>query len=163
MTTSVQRDWLEKTYESAQSNSVCPELPIGAPPKAHLLWDRGRCAIAFSCYRVESRCGAVVWVRPIRYRPFRLPVPHEPHHAPFPHPAHQTGRAVFPHPAFGQGITRSPTGRCASASPISKVPTRRTGIHRGSVRCPGPLPCASHTATGGAYDARACQQRGRPC
>src|ERR1039457_456094 len=23
--------------------------------------------------------------------------------APFPHPAHQTGRAVFPHPAFGQG------------------------------------------------------------
>ena len=25
--------------------------------------------------------------------------------APFPHPAHQTGRAVFPHPAFGQGYT----------------------------------------------------------
>src|ERR1017187_9225368 len=25
--------------------------------------------------------------------------------APFPHPAHQTGRAVFPHPAFGQGCT----------------------------------------------------------
>src|SRR6266436_10200955 len=25
--------------------------------------------------------------------------------APFPHPAHQTGRAVFPHPAFGQGFT----------------------------------------------------------
>jgi hypothetical protein len=25
--------------------------------------------------------------------------------APFPHPAHQTGRAVFPHPAFGQGGT----------------------------------------------------------
>jgi hypothetical protein len=23
----------------------------------------------------------------------------------FPHPAHQTGRAVFPHPAFGQGCT----------------------------------------------------------
>jgi hypothetical protein len=25
--------------------------------------------------------------------------------APFPHPAHQTGRAVFRHPAFGQGCT----------------------------------------------------------
>jgi hypothetical protein len=25
--------------------------------------------------------------------------------APFPHPAHQTGRAVFPHPAFGQGFS----------------------------------------------------------
>ena len=25
--------------------------------------------------------------------------------APFPHPAHQTGKAVFPHPAFGQGCT----------------------------------------------------------
>jgi hypothetical protein len=24
--------------------------------------------------------------------------------APFPDPAHQTGRAVFPHPAFGQGL-----------------------------------------------------------
>ena len=27
--------------------------------------------------------------------------------APFPHPAHQTGRAVFRHPAFGQGFTTS--------------------------------------------------------
>jgi hypothetical protein len=25
--------------------------------------------------------------------------------APFPHPAHQTGRAIFSHPAFGQGFT----------------------------------------------------------
>src|SRR5271157_1767509 len=35
---------------------------------------------------------------------FRLRVSHHLDHAPFPHPAHQTGRAVFPHPAFGQGL-----------------------------------------------------------
>src|SRR5262249_12252090 len=29
--------------------------------------------------------------------------------APFPHPAHRTGRADFPHPALGQGFTPSPT------------------------------------------------------
>ena len=34
---------------------------------------------------------------------FRLRVSHHLDHAPFPHPAHQTGRADFPHPAFGQG------------------------------------------------------------
>ena len=40
--------------------------------------------------------------------------------APFPHPAHQTGRADFPHPAFGQGITRSPTEGCAFATGASE-------------------------------------------
>lgn len=35
---------------------------------------------------------------------FRLRVSHHLDHAPFPHPAHQTGRADFPHPAFGQGL-----------------------------------------------------------
>src|SRR5208337_2023748 len=35
---------------------------------------------------------------------FRLRVSHHPDHAPFPHPAHQTGRADFRHPAFGQGL-----------------------------------------------------------
>jgi hypothetical protein len=33
--------------------------------------------------------------------------------APFPPPAHQTGRAVLPHPAIGQESMRSPTERCA--------------------------------------------------
>jgi hypothetical protein len=32
------------------------------------------------------------------------PVPHEPDHAPFPHPVRQTGRADFPHPAFTLSI-----------------------------------------------------------
>jgi len=45
---------------------------------------------------------------PIRYRPFRLPVPQYPDHAPFPHPAHRTGQADLPHPALGQDLnTRS--------------------------------------------------------
>ena len=35
---------------------------------------------------------------------FRLRVSHHLDHAPFPHPAHQTGRADFRHPAFGQGL-----------------------------------------------------------
>ncbi len=36
--------------------------------------------------------------------PFRLRVSHHRDHAPFPLPAHQTGRADFRHPAFGQGL-----------------------------------------------------------
>src|ERR1700731_295859 len=32
--------------------------------------------------------------------------------APFPHPAHRTGRADFPHPALGQDVTPSPRARC---------------------------------------------------
>jgi hypothetical protein len=35
--------------------------------------------------------------------------------APFPHPAHRTGRADFPHPALGQDLTPSPTARCTHA------------------------------------------------
>src|ERR1019366_579770 len=36
-------------------------------------------------------------------RPFRLPVPQYPNRAPFPPPAHRTGREDFPHPALGEG------------------------------------------------------------
>jgi hypothetical protein len=39
-------------------------------------------------------------------------------HAPFPHPAHRTGRAVFPHPALGQG------GSCVRSREV--VPRRPT-------------------------------------
>ena len=35
--------------------------------------------------------------------PFRLRVSHHLDHAPFPHPAHRTGRAQLRHPALGQG------------------------------------------------------------
>ena len=33
-------------------------------------------------------------------------------HAPFPHPAHRTGRADLPHPALGQSITLSHAEGC---------------------------------------------------
>jgi hypothetical protein len=39
-------------------------------------------------------------VGPICFRPFRLPVPQYPHHAPFPPPAHRTVRADCPHTAL---------------------------------------------------------------
>ena len=45
--------------------------------------------------------------------PFGCPCPNILHHAPFPPPAHQTGRVDFPHPAFGQGLTRSLTRKYA--------------------------------------------------
>jgi hypothetical protein len=62
----------------------------------------------------ESRCGAAeVWIPCCS--PFRLRVSQHFSGAPFPHPAHQTGRAIFPHPAFGQELTRSPTRSCVFA------------------------------------------------
>src|SRR5712671_891029 len=45
--------------------------------------------------------------------------------APFPHPAHRTGRADFPPPALGQDFTPSPTARRAQAG---------TGVRAGSAR-----------------------------
>src|SRR4029077_15905680 len=46
--------------------------------------------------------------------------------APFPLPAHQTGRADFPHPAFGQGsFMPSPTAGCQSELPIAGARTAR--------------------------------------
>jgi hypothetical protein len=39
-------------------------------------------------------------------------------HAPFPPPAHQTGRADFPHPAFGQGLTLRHTKTSVQRGPL---------------------------------------------
>ena len=36
------------------------------------------------------------------------------HHAPFPHPAHRTGRADFPHPALGQRLIQADRPRSAA-------------------------------------------------
>jgi len=82
-------------------------------------------------------------------RPFRLPVPHEPHLAPFPSPAHRTGRAVFPHPALGEGLTRSPTQSSLTSRSVAPVPTG----HAGSDPCRPPTrwtaACACPRATDG--------------
>ncbi len=47
--------------------------------------------------------------------------------APFPHPAHRTGRADFPHPALGQDLTPSPTARCARAQSSVRAHSARKG------------------------------------
>jgi hypothetical protein len=54
--------------------------------------------------------------------------------APFPHPAHRTGRADFPPPALGQGLTPSPTARGARARPGVPGQNGRTGARVDSFR-----------------------------
>ena len=65
---------------------------------------------------VESRCGAVALGRACLFAaPFVWRCLSGSTVAPFPHPAHRTGRADFPHPALGQDLTPSSTARHAQA------------------------------------------------
>jgi hypothetical protein len=80
---------------------------------------------------VESRSGAVA-------------------NAPFPLPAHRTGRAVFRHPALGQDVTLSPTGRSSEGRSSGPGPARRAGTDRGTVSSPDSSACASSEAIDGA-------------
>src|SRR4051795_10551195 len=82
--------------------------------------------------------------------PFRTRVSHHLDHAPSPHPAHRTRRAVFPHRALGQELMLSPTGSRASGHSGESGPVLRTGTGRGTVTSPGPSPCAWRATTGGA-------------
>src|SRR4029077_17645618 len=86
-------------------------------------------------YGVESRSGAVA-------------------NAPFPLPAHRTGRAVFRHPALGQELMLSPTESSWEGRSSAPGPTRRAGTDRGTVTSPDSLACASPAATDGAAAAR---------
>src|SRR3990172_10237229 len=83
-------------------------------------------------------------------------------HAPFPHPAHRTGRAVLPHPALGQGLTLSPTGSLPSAAAVEPTPAFGAGIRRGIASSRALTPCACGIAIGAACDARGCPRRDRP-
>ena len=67
--------------------------------------------------------------------------------APFPHPAHRTGRAGFPHPALGLELMISPTGSYAFAH--SAVPARGfgTGIRRRTESIPYSVFCAWRITT----------------
>ena len=56
--------------------------------------------------------------------------------APFPLPAHRTGRADFPHPALGQELMLSPTGSSWYGRSSGSGPARRAGTGRGIVWCP---------------------------
>src|SRR3954469_12079628 len=84
---------------------------------------------------VESRSGAVA-------------------EAPFPLPAHRTGRAVFRHPALGQELMLSPTESSWEGRSSEPVPARRAGTDRGTVTSLDSSACASPGATDGAGAAR---------
>src|SRR3954469_10710631 len=87
---------------------------------------------------VESRSGAVA-------------------DAPFPLPAHRTGRAVFRHPALGQELMLSPTGSSWGDRSSGPGPARRAGTGQGAVTPPDSAACASPGATDGADAARGGQ------
>ena len=58
-------------------------------------------------------------------------------HAPFPHPAHRTGRADFPHPALLQNLRTSLSAWPCGLWAVGTAPTSGKGRHRGTVctRC----------------------------
>ncbi len=58
---------------------------------------------------------------PICFRPFRLPVPQYPHHAPFPPPAHRTVRADFPHTALRLASLASTRRLCLASDVTPKT------------------------------------------
>jgi hypothetical protein len=93
-------------------------LMTGTPPLRPQGVGSGRTVVAkLECrHRVESRCGAVAVGRTYLFAaPFVWRCLSGSTLAPFPHPAHRTGRADFPHPALGQDLTPSPTTRRAQA------------------------------------------------
>ena len=70
--------------------------------------------------------------------------------APFPHPAHRTGRADFPHPALGQDIMPSPTAGYGFGLANGSVPVVYGGTDPGSATTLSPEPYVSRITTGAA-------------
>jgi transposase len=66
-------------------------------------------------------------------------------HAPFPHPAHRTGRAAFPHPALLQNFRTSLSARPRGFGAVGTAPASRKGGRRGTVctPCRDAVPAAS--------------------
>src|SRR5271157_6283229 len=100
---------------------------------------------------------------------FRLRVSHHLDHAPFPHPAHQTGRAVFPHPAFGQGCTSyaashvRPRTIAATVVGVGIIPAPGTDIGHGTVSFHFPAPSTSRTTIDAPDGGHGCRRSGRLC
>src|SRR3982751_2597877 len=65
---------------------------------------------------------------------FRLRVSHHLNHAPFPHPAHRTGRARFRHPALGLDAHAAGRGTPTGASRPTRGGFRLTSLSRPSAR-----------------------------
>src|SRR5512147_1284433 len=114
--------------------------------------------------------------RPRRFRPrfvfpccppFRTRVSHHFDRAPFPLPAHRTGRALLTHPALGQGsITPSHTKSCRATPEGHRAPGLHTSSPSGIVSSRDRGPCTWPSAIGEAGTARDYPRGGRlsaPC
>jgi hypothetical protein len=80
--------------------------------------------------------------------------------APFPLPAHRTGRADFRHPALGQELTRSPTEGPWFERSSGPVLARGVGSYRGAVIPPDSIACACPEASDGGAVAHGYQRLG---
>ena len=86
-------------------------------------------------------------------------------HAPFPHPAHRTGRADLPHPALGQSIMLSHAEGCVEPPGAQRDPVYRRHTVGDTVTFPVPTTCVSDITTVGAEFARGdprCDTLGSP-
>src|SRR3954451_11913577 len=82
--------------------------------------------------------------------------------APFPHPAHRTGRADFPHPALGQELTPSPAESCEGGRTSGSGRIRHAASRQGIVSFRVFAVWPSLEATGGADAALVGQWPDRP-
>jgi hypothetical protein len=81
--------------------------------------------------------------------------------APFPHPAHRTGRAALPHPALGQDLTPSPTaGHCPTQSD-ARVRSARRGARVDRSRLRDGASCVWCVTTGAPAWRCSCRAHGR--
>src|SRR5262249_51184669 len=115
--------------------------------------------------------GVARWFRP-RFvfpccPPFRARVSHHFDHAPFPLPAHRTGRALLTHPALGQGsFTPSHTKSCRATPEVHRAPGLHTSSPSGNATSRDHGPCIWPSAIGEAGTGRGCPRDGRlsaPC
>src|SRR5262249_23353160 len=95
--------------------------------------------------------------------PFRTRVSHHLDHAPSPHPAHRTGRALLRHPALGQGSITPSHSESVRPSPEGyAAPGLRTSNPSGTVSSRDLGPCTWPSTIGGAGTARGSPRAGRP-
>jgi hypothetical protein len=113
---------------------------------------------------VESRCGAVTLGRTYPFAaPFVWRCLRSSPMAPFPHPAHRTGRADFRHPALGQDITPSPTAGHVPAQPDARDRSTRRGARVDRSRSCFVRPYACCATTGAPAGLRGYRAPGMLC
>ena len=78
-------------------------------------------------------------------------MPHYSNHAPSPHPARRTVRAVFPHTALGQGTTPLRVGLAAGRGTPPGVPEPLIGGHRLIATLPALMPLPAPSLNSGPF------------